>query len=179
VRGSVVGLCATALATAGHALEGSPAPALPVIACLAVAAVLVSIALSRVRWGLRSLLVVLVAAQLIFHVALAGLVAAAEILGGPAGISGVGDTGVSWSKLAAHLAAALLTAVVLRRGEDACWRIADILARAARAVGAVAVGAPVVAPAARWVLGGGNRSSGRYLWQIAPRRGPPVRFRTA
>jgi hypothetical protein len=174
----VVGLCATALATAGHALEGGPAPTVPVIAGLSVGAVLVSIALSRVRWGLPSLLVVLIAAQLIFHVALVGPVAAAESRGSPDGLSGVGDTVVSWSMLAAHLAAALLTAVVLRRGEDACWRIADILARPARALRAVAGGAPVFARAARWVSCGGNRGSGRYLLQIAPRRGPPARFRT-
>jgi hypothetical protein len=41
LRGGVVGLSATALATAGHAIEGGPAPALPMITVLALLAVLV------------------------------------------------------------------------------------------------------------------------------------------
>lgn len=65
-------------------------------------------------------------------------VATAKNFAGPEVPSGVGDTGVRWSMLAAHLAAAWLTAVVLRWGEDGCWRIADILARPARSLRAVA-----------------------------------------
>jgi hypothetical protein len=158
LRGSVVGLSATALAIAGHALEGAPAPAVPVIAGIAFAAVLVSVVLSRVRWGLGSLLVVLTASQLVFHLALAG---------------GVADTGASWSVLAAHSAAALLTAVVLHRGEDACWRVADSLARPARALRAVPASPSGFAPAVRWFVYVGNRRSGLCLLYAAPRRGPP------
>jgi hypothetical protein len=158
LRGSVVGLSATALATGGHALEGGPAPAVPVIAGLGFAAVLVSVGLSRIRWSLGSLLVVLTAAQLVFHVALPG---------------GVADTGASWSALAAHSAAALLTAVVLHHGEDVCWRVADIMARPARALRAVSGWPSGFAPAVRWFVYVGNRRSGLCLVYAAPRRGPP------
>ncbi len=158
LRGSAVGLCATSLATAGHALEGGPAPAVPAVTGLAVVAVLVSVALSRVRWGLGSLLVVLTAAQLVFHVALAG---------------GVLDTGAHWSMLAGHSAAALGTAVVLRWGEDACWQVAYIVARPARALRAVVVVHPAFAPVLRWFVYGGDRRSRLSLVYAAPRRGPP------
>jgi hypothetical protein len=157
LRGTAVGLCATALATAGHALEGGPAPAVPVTIALAVLAVLVSVGLSRGRWGLGSLLVVLSAAQMVFHVALAG---------------GVADTGPSWSMLAGHSAAALITAVVLHRGEDACWRVADIVARPARALRVVSV-APGFAPVVRGFAYGGTRRPRLCLVYAAPRRGPP------
>jgi hypothetical protein len=158
LRGSAVGLCATALATAGHALEGGPAPAVPAAAGLAVVAVLVSVALSRSRWGLGSLLVVLAAAQLVFHVALSG---------------GVTETRVSWSMVVGHSAAALITAVVLRRGEDACWQVAYLVARPARALRAVVVVRPAFAPVLRWFVHGGARRSRLSLVHAAPRRGPP------
>jgi hypothetical protein len=159
LRGGVVGLCATALATAGHALEGGPAPAVPVIAVLAMLAVLVSVTLSRARWGLPSLLVVLAAAQLFFHLTLAGHAPAAE--------------GFNWSMLAAHSIAAFLTACLLRKGEDACWWLVDCLARPGRAVRAVSVvvSAMVAVP---WVVHRTNRRWGRYLVHAAPRRGPPL-----
>jgi hypothetical protein len=158
LRGSAVGLCATALAAAGHALEGGPAPAVPVTAGLAVVAVLVSVALSRVRWGLGSLLGVLAAAQLVFHVALSG---------------GVIDTGAGWSMVAGHSAAALITAVVLRRGEDACWQMAYIMARPARALRAVEAVPAEFAPVLRWFVYCGDRRSRLGLVYAAPRRGPP------
>jgi O-antigen ligase len=157
----VVGLSATALATAGHALEGgpAPAPAVPVIAALAVVAVLVSVTLSRARWSLSSLLVVLTAAQVFFHLALAGQASAAA--------------GVTWSVLAAHLIAAFLTACLLRRGEDACWWLADCLVRPARACRAASV-VSMATVAVPWVVHGSNRRSGRHLVHAAPRRGPPL-----
>jgi hypothetical protein len=158
LRGGVVGLSATALATAGHALEGGTAPAVPVIAALAVLAVLVSVTLSRARWSLPSLLVVLTAAQVFFHLALAGQAPAED---------------VSWSMLAAHSIAAFLTACLLRRGEDACWWLADCLARPARAVRAasVVVSATVAMPG---VVHRTNRRWTRCLVHAAPRRGPPL-----
>ena len=160
VRGGVVGLSATALATAGHALEGGgSAPALPVLTVLALLAVLVSVTLSRVRWSLLSLLVVLTVAQVFFHLALAGQAPAAEE--------------VRWSILAAHSLAAFLTACLLRRGEDACWWLADCLARPVRAVRAASVVATTTV-AVPWVLQCSNHRWGRYLVNTAPRRGPPL-----
>jgi hypothetical protein len=159
LRGGVVGLSATALATAGHALEGGPAPVVPVVAVLAVLAVLLSVTLSRARWSLPALLVLMAAAQLLFHLALAGQAQAAE--------------SVSWSMLAAHSIAAFLTACLLRRGEDACWWLADCVARPVRAVRAawVVASATVTIP---WVVHSSNRRWGRYLEHAAPRRGPPL-----
>ena len=107
------------------------------------------------------MLVVLTAAQLVFHVALDG---------------GVADAGASRLIVAAHSAAALLTAVVLHRGEDACWRVADIVARPSRALRAVAVGALGFAAVVRWFLYVGNRRPRLCLVYAAPRRGPPCRL---
>jgi hypothetical protein len=123
-----------------------------------VVAVLICVALSRVRWGLGSLLVVLAAAQLVFHVALAG---------------GVIDTGAGWSMVAGHSAAALLTAVVLRRGEDACWLVAYLVAGPARALRADVVVRSTFAPVLRWFVYDGERRSRWSLVYAAPRRGPP------
>ena len=159
LRGSAVGLCATALAAAGHALEGGPAPSVPVTASLAVVAVLLSVALSRVRWDVGPLLVVLTAAQLVFHVGLAG---------------GVLDSGTRWSMVAGHGAAALITALLLRRGEDACWQVADIMARPDRALRAVVDVPPGFAPLQRSFVCGGDRGSLLSLVYAAPRRGPPL-----
>jgi hypothetical protein len=121
-------------------------------------AVLVSVGLSRVRWGSGSLLVVLTAAQLVFHVALAG---------------GVAEAGASWSMVVGHSAAALITAIVLRRGEDACWQVTYLLARPARALRAVVVVPPGFAPVQRWFVYVGDRRSRLSLVYAAPRRGPP------
>jgi hypothetical protein len=99
----------------------------------------------------------------VFHVALAG---------------GVMDTGARWSMLAGHSAAALITAVVLRRGEDACWQVAYIVARPARALRAVVVVRPAFASLLRWFVAGGDGRSRLFLVDVAPRRGPP-RFGTS
>jgi hypothetical protein len=128
------------------------------IAVLGVLAVLVSVTLSRARWSLPSLLVVLTAAQAFFHLALAG--------------QAPGAAGVSWSMLAAHSMSAFLTACLLRRGEDACWWLADCLARPARAVRAASVVASATG-AIPWVVHRSKRGSDRYLVYAAPRRGPP------
>jgi hypothetical protein len=130
-----------------------------VIAVLAMLAVLVSVTLSRACWRLPSLLVLLTAAQLFFHLALTGHAPAAESVG--------------WSMLAAHSIAAFLTACLLRRGEDACWWLADCLARPARAVRATSVVAPATV-AVPWVVHCTNRRWGEYLVHAAPRRGPPL-----
>ena len=163
LRGGVVGLSATALATAGHAFEGGPGPSGPVIVTLAVLAVLGSVALSRARWRLPSLLLVLMAAQVVFHLALAGAAPTAE--------------GVGWSMLAAHTVAAFLTACLLRRGEDACWWLAHCLTRPARAVRAASAVASATIAAA-WVLHCSSRHESTFLVHAAPRRGPPP-LRTA
>ena len=159
LRGGVVGVSATVLAAAGHALEGGEAPAVPVIAALAALAVLVSVMLSRARWSLSSLLVVLMAAQVLFHLALAGQGQSAE--------------GVIWSALAAHSVAAFLTACLLRRGEDTCWWLVDCLARPARAVRASSVVA-IASVSVPWVLHDNTRRLDRYLVHAAPHRGPPL-----
>jgi hypothetical protein len=128
-----------------------------------VLAVLVSVALSQARWSLPSLLVVLAAAQVCCHLALAGPGPTAE--------------GVSWSMLAAHSVAAFLTACLLHRGEDACWWLADCVARPVRAVRAASV-IVLATVAAVWVLRCSSRHESTFLVHAAPRRGPPP-LRTA
>ena len=129
LRGSVVGLSAAGLGIVGHAAAGGMLPSAPVTALATGCLVLLGIAMSSRPWDLPSLLAVLVGAQLALHVALAG------------GAPGHGMTGMPHQvvvpgslMLAAHLAAAGATALLLRRGERWLLALVDLLRRPLQAV---------------------------------------------
>jgi hypothetical protein len=76
--------------------------------------------------------------------------------------------------LPAHVLAVLITALLLRRGEQWCWASARALARPLRI--ALLAGAPPVPPRSRLPDTGQRPSSPRSLMLAAalPDRGPPA-----
>ena len=175
VRAAVVGLSASGLALLGHLAAGgtAPPPAQLVLAVLAV--LVVSLALSARRWTVGPLLAVLLGSQVLFHVAFSGA-GAAHVHGGPHVTSGSAMPGHPWLlMLVGHGVAALLTAWLLRRGEDWLWGLLALLARAWRVV-RVAAEEPVGSPPIRATSRSGDVGAVLDLLEHAvARRGPPER----
>jgi hypothetical protein len=174
VRGATVGSVASAVSLGGHVLGAGSAPGLLPMTGLTTVAVLVAVALSGVRWRLGPLLAVLLGAQVAFHVAFAAghahaVPAAHAHLAAPAGVSG--------RMLGMHLVAAVVTAVLLRRGEDVCWQLASAVARPARITRLLL--APAVDADRPTRLGAAAHARSmvsELLVDAAPRRGPPASY---
>jgi hypothetical protein len=131
-----------------------------------------SVALSGRRWTVSALLTVLIAAQVVFHVAFGDH---------PTGLAPPDHHaahGLSASMLLAHLLAAIIAALLLRRGESWCWRLVALLSRPVR-VARVLTARPVLDSGSRSVqVAGGPTPSRRFLLlaDAQPRRGPPALF---
>lgn len=161
-RSVVVTSVTVFLAAAGHAAGGGGTP--PGVLLLALAAILLPPVLFLARWkfSFPVLATVLAAGQLLLHAAFsmipwaAGCDAAGPAAGvdhaAHAGQSGCWPAGPAENQLAeaagdggqmtaAHLAAVVLTAVVLARGEDALWHLLALLRPLAR------IPAPATLPA--------------------------------
>jgi hypothetical protein len=132
VRGLAVGAAATLLALGGHTAAGGHPPGAAVTLGAAAVVAAVALALSRARWTLPRLLAVLLAAQAGLHVAFAWTAppSAGTHMHGSTADATLAAT--EPTMLAGHLAAVLLTAVVLRRGEQ--WLCGVLDAFALRAV---------------------------------------------
>jgi hypothetical protein len=172
LRGSAVGAASVALATSGHVLGGGAVPAATVL-LLSAGAMLLSVALSNRRWTLAPLLVVLLGTQVVCHVLLGGHGAGGASLHHPAVTAGAAGSPAG-AMLAAHVAAALLTAWLLRCGDDCCARLVELLAVTWRVASAARPttlrrpqlsAAPVAAAAPTM----------RELEHAVARRGPPAR----
>jgi hypothetical protein len=174
VRAVVVGISASGLALLGHLAAGgtAPPPGQLVLAVLAVQ--VVSLALSARRWTLGPLLAVLFGSQALFHVAFSGAGAGHVHGQHVAGESAM--PGHPWLlMLAGHGVAALLTALLLRRGEDWLWGLVEMLARAWRVV-RVAAEEPIAAGLPRAMSRSGDVPAVLALLEHAvARRGPPER----
>jgi hypothetical protein len=173
IRAAVVGLSATGLALLGHLAAGGTAPPAGQLALVTCGVLVASLALSVRRWTLGPLLAVLLGSQALFHVAFGG---AGHAHGGQhmAGDSAMpGHSGLLM--LIGHGVAALLTALLLRRGEDWLWGLLGLLARAWRA-GRVAAEEPVAA-APSMALSRSDAVPGLLdlLEHAVARRGPPAR----
>lgn len=158
------------LAVAGHVAGGGALPP-ATAATLFGLTVAGSVALSGRRWTLSALTTVLLGVQLVCHVALAGQATAANLAenGHPA-------HGTSPPMLIAHVLAALVTAVLLRRGESWCWRLVALLVRPARAARLFST-RPVLATGARLVPAADGALAVQrclLLADVQPRRGPPA-----
>jgi hypothetical protein len=147
-RGVVVGLVVVALAAAAHLLGGGSAEAVsPGFVVVALGCLAACAALSHREWTLLRLVLCLATTQVVFHVVLAAEHGAAHLslvgpnaeMAGGAGMHldaaiGMSDgaaatmPAVPPAMLAAHAAAVLLSAVVLRHGERFQLRIIDLLA---------------------------------------------------
>ena len=171
-RAAVVGLSATGLALLGHVAAGGTAPPAGQLALVLLAVLVVSLALSVRRWTVGPLLAVLLGSQALFHVAFGG---AGHVHGGqhlPGESAMPGHSGPLM--LVAHGVAALLTALLLRRGEDWLWGLLALLARAWR-VGRVAAEEPVAARSRVMSRSGDVPAVLDLLEHAVARRGPPVR----
>jgi hypothetical protein len=187
-RGSAVGTVATGLALLGHVAAGGAAPPGRDVLLLAAVAALVCVALSGRRWTWAPLLGVLVSAQIAFHVTFANLAMPSAVHGdadepalvhvvGPAGLpapTGMSHHGHSGLvMLCAHSAAAVATAWLLRRGEDLCWRVLDLLVASGRAVRAAVLPAVPSPAELSPVAAGATTLSLTVLRHAVARRGPP------
>jgi hypothetical protein len=167
LRGSVVGLSAAGLGVAGHAMAGGMLPSGPMLAVATAGLVLLGVAMSARAWGLPSLLTVLVGAQLAFHVAMAGTSHAHAM----AGMSHQG-TVPGLEMAGAHLLAAVITAVLLLRGERWCEALIELLRRPLRAVLLTIL--PVLRPREISIHTADTTYVICHLAHSVSRRGPPA-----
>ena len=156
-----------------HGCGTAPPPGQLVLAVLAV--LVVSLALSARRWTVGPLLAVLLGSQALFHVAFSGA-GAAHVHDGQHMMSATAMPGHPWLlMLVGHGVAALLTALLLRRGEDWLWDLVALLARAWRVV-RIASDEPVAVDRSRAMPRSGDVPAVLDLLEHAvARRGPPVR----
>jgi hypothetical protein len=139
VRGAAVALAGAGLGLTGHVLAGGGLPASPALLLLVALAAGVCTLVSDRQWSYRRLLVALGGTQLLVHLALASSHATHGLTANPANPANPvnpanpanaahaapGPSG--WVMLAAHAAAALLTAWLLREGEALFWRAVERL----------------------------------------------------
>jgi hypothetical protein len=194
VRGAVVGVAATGLAGAGHVTAGGASLSGTGLTLVTLVAVATGVGLSNRRWTTTPLMAMLLGAQVVFHLAFGGINGPAMSPGGAAamshalpsnvdtaaglsmadpttGMTLTGEHGAAM--LAGHLLAALVTGLVLRRGEDWCWRLVDLLTRP---VQAAALRPPPLPTLPRLLTAPRAVPAGRagLLADVAPRRGPPA-----
>jgi hypothetical protein len=179
-RGTAVGGVASVLALAGHVLGGgTPAP-VPALLLLS-GTVAVSVALSARRWTTGSLLGLLLSLQAVAHVAFAHAGHAVPVAGDAhsaaghtAGLVASGHAHAGAGMLTAHVTAAVLTALLLRRCEHWCWRLLELAAGVLRALRLL--GVRVRSGWEPVALTGGRVDALRAaaLDLAHPRRGPPA-----
>lgn len=170
VRGTAVGTAAMSLAAAGHVAGGGSLPPATAASLLGLT-VAGSVALSGRRWTFSALATMLLGVQLVCHVALAGHATAANLTN-----HSHAAHGTSPSMLVAHVLAALVTAVLLRRGESWCWRLVALLSRPVQ-VARVFSTRPKLKPVARLVAAADGAPAllrSLLLADAQPRRGPPA-----
>ena len=173
VRAAVVALSASGLALLGHVAAGGTTPPSGQLALAILAVLVVSLALSARRWTIGPLLAVLLGSQALFHVAFSGA-GAAHVHGGQHVGGASSMPGHPWLlMLVGHGVAALMTALLLRRGEDWLWGLVALLARAWR-VARVAPEGPVGASRTLAMSRSGDVQTVLDLLEHAvARRGPP------
>ncbi|MDQ4006732.1 MAG: hypothetical protein M3211_01390 [Actinomycetota bacterium] len=133
VRGLAVGAAATLLALGGHIAAAGHPPSAAATLGAAASVSAVALALSRAHWTVPRLLAVLLAAQAGLHAVFARTPTPSSV--GTHVHGSTADATLAATEatmLAGHLAAVLLTAVVLRRGEQ--WLCGMLDALALRAV---------------------------------------------
>ncbi len=174
VRSAVVGLSAIGLALLGHLTGGGATPEPGALTMPVIVVLLVSYGLSARRWTIGPLVALLLGAQVLFHVAFADATHSHHAIFAGTGAMSPGHPALPM--VAGHIAAAGLTALLLRRGENWLSSLVALLARAWRAARIAAVG-PV--DATRGVAGsppGGLPAALDLLEHVVARRGPPARL---
>jgi hypothetical protein len=171
-RSAVVALSAIGLALLGHLIGGGATPGQGALTMPVLVVLLVSYGLSGRRWTIGPLVAVLLGAQVLFHVVFAGATHSHHATFASAGAMATGHPALPM--VVGHIAAAMVTALLLRRGEDWLWDLVALLARAWRAA-RIAVARPV--DAARGLAGslpGELPATLDLLEHAVARRGPPV-----
>lgn len=174
VRAAVVALSASGLALLGHLAAGGAAPPAGQLLLAVLAVLVVSRVLSVRRWTVGPLVAVLLGSQALFHIAFSGSAAAGHVHGGQHVAGGSPMPGHPGPlMLVGHSVAALLTALLLRRGEDWLESLVTLVTRAWRVMRAAAE-EPVAAAPARAVTRSGDVPALLHLLEHAvARRGPP------
>ena len=167
LRGSVVGLSASGLGIVGHAAAGGMLPSATVMAVATGCLVLLGIAMSGRTWELPSLLSVLVGAQLVLHVVLAGGSTGHEMAAMSHELVVPGPLMV-----AAHLGSAGVAALLLRGGERWLLALVDLVRRPLQA-GSLSV-ADLPRPARPALHHSARVPVVSLLLHSVSRRGPPA-----
>jgi hypothetical protein len=176
VRSAVVALSANGLALLGHLTAGGSTPAPGPLMMLVLVVLLVTYGLSGKRWTVGPLVAVLLGSQVLFHVVFADATTTHGHHGSLAGGMSSAPGHPALLMLAGHAAAAMLTAMLLRRGEDWLWGLVALLARAWRAV-RIAAARPVdPTHASAGSLPGEVPAALDLLEHEVARRGPPLRL---
>lgn len=181
VRAALAGIGATGLALITHLLAGGSRPGVAAVTALTLTAVLACMLLGGRRWSRSSLLGFLLVSQATFHLAFNELPHVAHTMSGPhaghesAAHHAMPGHALPWQMLTAHAIAIALTAVLIRRGEQARERAAEIVAQP-MLLARFALSPPVL-PAVDRPLAPHDIPvpvRARMLVTAAPRRGPPV-----
>ncbi|GAA3644870.1 hypothetical protein [Microbacterium marinilacus] len=182
LRGAIWAGVATLLAATSHTLAGGDAPAILLVAAMAVLLTPVAGALARPRPGLGRLATTVTVSQVAFH-------AVFQLLGSPIDVSGAGSASHAHHPLvltltvadvpppgagmyAAHAVAALLTVALLWRGEHAVRSIARATAAVLRRAETPRV--PVTRPPVLTLRPTTRRGIARAVLSPVSRRGPPA-----
>ncbi|WP_329519084.1 MFS transporter [Spirillospora sp. NBC_01491] len=174
-------VCVT-LATAGHALASPAAVPGWAVASGFGAVLAVTLALAGHERSLPTLAGGLLGGQFALHTLFASACAPAMAEHHPAPVSG-GGHGSGAAMTLAHVAAALLSAWWLRRGERAAWslarRVSAMADRPIRLLLALLAVEPATPPARTPVAPAADapRPTVRVLRHLVVRRGPPARSR--
>ncbi|MGH3355891.1 MAG: hypothetical protein ACRDOJ_08325 [Nocardioidaceae bacterium] len=130
LRGAVVAACATGLSLLGHVIGGGDVPSAFVLSSTALGVALVSVGLSRFSWTLPALVALLLSSQTLLHLVFgwADRPSVEHHLHQHATDAAEATAAIGWSMSLGHAAAALATAVLLRRGESLLARVLDALA---------------------------------------------------
>jgi hypothetical protein len=178
-RGLFVGLAIVSIAVLGHVLAGGSADIRSQkFVVLALLALPLAIRLSDREWTTWRLFATLAAAQVVIHVALQVRLFAPNDMGAMSGppsmhMAAVGPLSPQSTMLFSHFLAVVVTAFLLRRGEDF---VLGIRARLASALFTVVADVCVPAPAPRLVAVATRPATLRVLSDslgAVTRRGPP------
>jgi hypothetical protein len=176
-RGTAAALVATVVAAVSHTLAGDAAPSLFGLAAAFVLAAATCSLLAGRTLSTARLIVAIVLSQSLFHLVFAGVgtpVPVPHVHGLPRTVELLPHVHGDGMTLA-HLAAALVTALLLRVAEGAFWALAEgvrtLAARAARLLAPAPRRAPVRIP-----VGTGDAAVAlrRLLAAHLRHRGPPV-----
>lgn len=191
VRSVVLTTVVVGLAAAAHVTGGGVLPSAFLLVALLTTVACATFTVTRWRLRPPAMVLLLGTGQVLLHevfMALGAPVRPPVAAGGHAGthlmaqVPGTGFTpdpmlaaSDSWSMVLVHVAATVLTAVVLARGEDAVWRLCTWLSPLVRVLRAVLL--PVPARVHRLVLEEATwRPRNLLVTRLVSRRGPPPGF---